>query len=298
MLEIVDFKVRSLDVDRNELSWAVSGNSDPLDYSVVVLRSESPEGPFDPITGAFEDRYLFVDARIPAGDRYRQLWYRLSMTEKATSVVAVTPSVCRQAEPDLIASYVRRDEMTRLTQVTGRLCWLFKVRTFGMRCVSCRNEVSGRKERSSCLDCFNTGYLRGYHNPIETWVQIDPAAKSQQLQAQQIDQQQFTSARTGFYPNISVGDLIVEAENIRWRIQSISQSERLRAVVKQELALRRLQDSDIEMRLPINLEGALRDIQPSPGRMFTNPVDINSAILERTPNVFANYTTYPRVTEE
>ncbi len=293
VLEITEFKVRSLDVDRNELSWAASGNADPLDYSITVLRSESPEGPFDAIAGPFEDRYLFVDSRIPPGDRFRQLWYRISSRHKATDTTTVTASQCRQAEPDLIASYIRRNEMTLLTEVTGRVCWLFKRRTFGMRCPSCWDSVRGSATRSNCKDCYTTTYLRGYHNPIEVWVQIDPVAKANQLQSQQLDQQQYTAARTSFYPNVSPGDLIVEAENIRWRVQSTTQSERLRAVVKQELSLRRLQDSDIEMKLPINITTALRDIQPSPARMFTNPVDLNSAILERTPNVFANYATRP-----
>jgi hypothetical protein len=140
--------------------------------------------------------------------------------------------------------------------------------------------------------------LRGYHNPIEIWMQIDPAAKSQQNNAQVIMQSVMTTARTSFYPVINPGDVLVEAENLRWRVQEVSTSERLRAPIKQELKIRAFEHSDMEFKLPINLEVALRDIQPSPTRLFENPADLNSAIANRTPNVFAAYETLPRIVEE
>lgn len=57
--------------------------------------------------------------------------------------------------------------------------------------------------------------------------------------------------------------------------------------------MRQIALTDIEYKLPINLTRALKDIQPSPARMFTNPTDLFDAIDERTPNIFANYPTYP-----
>jgi hypothetical protein len=298
MLPIERLRVRSLDVDSNEVTWGIAGSSmeDALDYTFQVFRSESPEGPFEPITQTFEDRYIFVDRRLPAGDKFRQIWYRLRVTKKGgqTPVFEDFGPVCRQAEPDLVANYIRRMELTLFTQATARLCWLFKRRTFGARCPSCWDPVSGKKARANCLTCYQTGFLRGYLNPIEVWIQIDPAAKAQQNQGQQAAQHTATTARTSFYPNIVPGDVIVEAENKRWRVDKVTQSERLRTPIKQELVLLQINDTDIEYKLPINLDEALRDIQPSPPRMFTNPTDIQSSIDERTPDVFANYRTYPR----
>lgn len=299
MLQIVDFKVRSLDVDSKEVSWAsTAGGDDALDYTFQVLRSESPEGPFDVITPAFEDRWLFVDRRIPTGDKHRKLWYRLRVTKKSTQAFVDTESASQQAEADLIAQTIRRNEMTLFTQVIGRACWLFKVRTFGSRCRSCWDPMLHKRTRESCLDCFDTSFLRGFHNPIETYIQIDPAAKTQQNNAQQITQTVVTTARMSFYPEVVPLDVIVEAENKRWRVMKVDTTERLRATVQQVLTLHQIDQSDIEYKLPINLEVALRDIQPSPVRMFENPTDLNSAIENRTPNVFAAYTTFPRIVEE
>lgn len=300
-LEVTRFVVRSLDVRRRELSWEITDTyADPRDFTLQVLRSESPEGPFDPVSPVFEDRYLFVDADIPIGDFDRALWYKLRVVHKATQTTTDTDVATLAPEADRVAQYIRRVQMTGLTQVFGRQVWLFKKRTFGMRCPSCYDRDTGQKTRSNCIACFDTGYLRGYLDPIEVWMQIDPTPKNHEVRDMQTAQINVATARMGFYPNVSPGDVIVEAENLRWRVMpGVQQSERLRAVVHQEMTLRQIQEADIEFRLPINLDKALRDIQPSPGRMFTMPTDLNSTIDERTPNVFAYYPeVYPTRLEE
>ena len=300
-LEVTRFVVRSLDVRRRELSWEITDTyADPRDFTLQVLRSESPSGPFDPVSPEFEDRYLFVDADIPVGDHSRILWYKLRIKAKATNTVTETAVAAVEPEADLAAQYIRRVQMTGLTQVFGRQVWLFKKRTFGMRCPSCFDRDTGQRTRSMCLSCFDTGFLRGYMDPIEVWMQIDPTPKNHEVRDMQTVQVNVATSRMGFYPNVSPGDVVVEAENKRWRVMpGVQQSERLRAVVHQELTLRQIQEGDIEYKLPINLDRALRDIQPSPGRMFTMPLDVNAAVDERIPNIFAYYPeTYPTRLEE
>ena len=156
MIEVTNLKVCSLDVDAREISWSVQGSyEDPRDYTFEVLRSESPEGPFEVITPSFEDRYLFVDRRILVGDKFRKLWYRLCVTKKATQEQRETVSAAQQPDPDLVTNYIRRCEMTLFTQVIGRAVWLFKKRTFGARCRSCWDPTMHQRVRESCLDCFH-----------------------------------------------------------------------------------------------------------------------------------------------
>jgi len=300
VLPIERLRVRSLDADENEITWELADGTleDALDYTFQILRSESPEGPFDAITQPFEERYIFVDRRLPAGDKFRQIWYRLQTKHKASGALKDYGPVCREAEPDLIANYTRRMEQTLLTQATGRLCWLFPRRSTGLRCLSCWDSISKRKTRANCLSCYDTGFLRGYNNPIEVWIQIDPAAKAVQNNSQQTSQTTMTTARMTFYPNVRPKDLIVESENKRWRVEKQTQSERLRTPIKQELVLFQLNDTDIEYRIPIKIEQALKDIQASPPRMFTNPTDLMDSIDEMSPDIFANYPTYPRDPEE
>lgn len=298
-IHIAKFRVRSLDVAQMEVTWETdSFQADVLDYTFQVLRSESAEGPFDPLTPEFEDRYIFVDRRIPNSLRYRQFWYKLRLKHKLSGDTVDVGPETQAAEPDLVAQTIRRLEQTAFTQVIGRLCWLFPRRTFGTRCTSCWDPTLSARKRANCLECYDTGFLRGFLNPIEVWVQIDPVAKALQLQQFQKDQQQLTTARMTFYPVVKPGDVLTEAENNRWRVVGVTTTERLRATIKQELSLRAIMPTDIEYRLPINITEPLKDIQPSPGRMFTNPHNFDNAIDEKTPNVFANYPTLPRITEE
>lgn len=293
-LPIRALKVRSLTAGRQEVTWEVEATDiDVWDYTLQVLRSESPEGPYEPVTGTFEDRYIFVDSRVPTGHKFRQLWYKLRTTHKATTIVTDVGPVTHEADPDLVAEFIRKSEQTLLTQVIGRKCWLFKRRTFGTRCHSCYDRIMGKRTRANCPDCYDTGFLRGYWDPIEVWVQIDPPQEAKQNHAQQIEQEVYSSGRLTFYPNVTHGDVIVEAENKRWRVVRVTESQRLRAPVKQELVLRQIQENDIEYSLPLNTDEALKDIQPSPPRMFTSPTDLQGAIERQTPNIFANYPTYP-----
>lgn len=293
-LVVRNLKVRSLEVDSKEITWELGDSlAEPLDYTFQVLRSESPSGPFEALTEPFEDHYIFIDRRIPAGDKYVILYYVLQVREKSTGKTTIVGPAAQQAEPDLIAQNIRRLEMTYFTQVVGRACWLFKRRVFGPRCRTCWDSTLQKRTVDRCRDCFGTGMLRGYHDPIEIWVQLDPAPKAQQNMQPQIAQFVQTSGRTSYYPNISPGDVLVEAENRRWRVQSVSTSERLRAPIKQELNLRLLEEKDIEYLLPIKLERALRDVQPSPVRMFDNATDQNSALEAQTSHAMDMFMTYP-----
>lgn len=294
-LHVENLKVRSLDVRRMEVSWdTTDAYADPRDFTMEVQRSESPEGPFDPVSPPFEDRFVFVDSSIPLAENSRQLWYRLKIVHKASQSTDFTEARTNDADPDLVAQYIRRTQMVGLTQAFGRQVWFFKRRTFGMRCPSCWSAQLGQRTRSRCESCYDTSFLRGYFDPIELWMQIDPSPKQKTATEYQVQNQITTTARTGFYPNISQNDVLVEAENKRWRVIGVTQTERLRATVHQELTLVSINTTDIEYRLPINIETALRDIQPSPVRMFSLASDLADADSDLTPDIFANFPTRPR----
>lgn len=292
-LIVKNLAVRSLDVDSKELTWELGdGTGDAIDFTIEVMRSESPEGPYDVISPPFEDRYIFVDRRMPIGAKYVLLHYKLKITNRLTNEVTEVGPATHTAEVSLVAQNIRRLQMTYFSQVVGRQCWLFKKRTFGPRCRNCWDNVLQKRTVDRCMDCFGTGVLRGYHNPIQVWMQIDPSTKMQQNNAHQIAEFVQTAGRMSYYPNVIPGDVVVEAENRRWRVQSVTTSEHLRVVIKQELVMRQIEEKDIEFRLPIRLEKALRDVHPSPVRMFENATDINSSIDNRTSDVFEGFMTY------
>jgi len=274
MLTVTKFVARSFDLDHIDLFWEISDFGDAQDvitaYNFFVLRSESPEGPFDQIAGPFQDQYSFRDFSVNLLHKWRKIFYKLKIVHIPTSSEEVIGAASLMAEPDLISLEIQRQEDVLFRQLIGRRCWLFPVRTFGPKC-GCFDVTMNRRTRSMCITCFDTGYLGGFLSPIETYIQIDPEPDSPSNTAIKGEQQpKNTSARLISYPPIKPKDIIVEPENKRWRVVTRSGTERLRSVVRQELSIHHIPKGDVEYKLPINLTD-LANQQFAEERNFTNP---------------------------
>lgn len=275
-ISVKHLKVRSLDRDFFEVSWEIEDTSeDVLDYTFQVLRSESPSGPFDVLAPPFSDRYLFIDNNIPTGNRWRMLHYVIRVTNISDGETKDFGPVSHEPEPDLIALELRRHVQLLMHEFAGRRCWVLPVRSFGSRC-ECWDKRLGKRTRSRCALCFDTGFFRGYLSPVEVWMQFDPSAKMDQLTNMGAQQQSNTTARVGYYPPLKPRDLIVEGENRRWKVVSVSQTEQGRAPVHQEIQLHEVPPRDIEFEVPLQLDEALKDIWFNPPRNYSNPQTLES----------------------
>ena len=93
----------------------------------------------------------------------------------------------------------------------------------------------------------------------------------------------------GYYPPLKPNDLLIEAENRRWRVTKVTMTEHSRAVVHQEFELHELPSSDIEFLIPLNLTAPLKDLSIAPAANFTNPTNLENFEQAAEPNVFALY---------
>lgn len=293
-LKVVNIKVRSFSLDYFEVTWEIEATTlDPNDFQFYVLRSESPEGPWDILAGPFEDKYRYVDNRVNPMHQQRQIYYRIRSVAKADPEnVVETDAAIQYPEPDLIAAEIQRAERIVWDEFAGRSCLLFPTRTFGQRCGICYDGpekgkgFTSQKRRSGCPTCYDTGFVRGYFDPILINVQIDPHTQNVQsnvpLQRQQAD----TRARMPDYPMLKPKDLIIEPENTRWRVVTVTPTERLRHVVRQELTLHEIDKSEVEYQIPVRL-GDLREFEPTPIRNFVNAQDVDSLSNPDVAKIFA-----------
>lgn len=271
MLVVSRIRVRSLDVDFHEVSWEIDATvEDVFGYTFEVLRSESPEGPFTELTVPFRDRYIFVDNTIQNGHKWRQWHYKIRVTNKETGETELYGPADPSPEPDLILMEIRRHMQLLFQEHAGRRAWVMPIRTFGQRC-ECWDSVLGKQVRSGCIHCYDTGFSRGYMAPIESYPQIDPSPKAQQTNNVGEFQQVDTTARMAHYPPLKPGDILVEAENRRWRVVQVGQTEKGRAVAHQEFTIHEVPKKDVEYAIPLDMGEALRDISVSPARNFSNP---------------------------
>lgn len=271
MLEVTNLQVTSLSLDYLDVSWEILPTyEDVWDYRFTVERSQSPQGPFDQVTEEFTDRYFYRDIGVPRWDLYAELFYRIKVRRLSDDETVYSDALARQAQPDLIAMEVRRLEHILFREHIGRRCFLYPRRTFGQRCPSCYDRVTGQQVKSNCPTCYDTTYVRGFLDPVEFRIQIDPTPKHIELMEIQKTQQENATARCVADFPIKPMDMIVEFENRRWRVQRASMTQRLRAPLHYELVLHHIPRRDIEWKLPIDLDD-LKTYQPSPEREFTNP---------------------------
>lgn len=297
MLTVVDVAVVSLDVDYVELSWRIKETTeDVLDYTFRVLRSESPGGPWDDLTGEFVDRYIVRDILPRPFHDARILHYLIRVTNKRTGASVDYGPYNKKSTDDLLGLELKRHLQILFREFAGTRCWILPVRTFGQRC-TCWDGILSKRVRSGCATCFDTGFVRGYLNPVEVWIQIDPGSSlSEQNQNTGPTHQMNTTARV---PDFGLGkprDILVEADNIRWRVVAVNYTEHNRAPVMLEYQLHRIPENDIEYRIPINTQEALRDLRSTPARNFSNPHNLESFNSEELPRIYSMYnSTYTKL---
>lgn len=293
MIKVFDLACNSLDVDYNEVSWKISDTTeDVLDYTFQVLRSESPGGPWEDLSVEFSDRYLFRDILPKPFHVARTLHYLLRVRHKVTQEVVDFGPVCKKPEDDLISLEVKRHMQILMREFAGTRCWILPVRTFGQRCPSCWDTTLQKRTRGSCATCFATGFIRGYLDPVEVWLQVDPGSSlSEQNQNTGPTHQLNTSARVVDFGLGKPRDLLIESDNRRWRINSLSYVEHNRCPIMLEYQLHAIPESDIEYTIQLNLDQALRDMRFSPSRNFTNPFNLSAFRNEEIPKIFALYNT-------
>lgn len=289
MLEVKDLRVCSLDLNFHEISWALQDtNEDVFDYTFQVLRSEAAMGPFAPISVTFEDRYVFIDNALQVAHRWRIYFYTIRVTHKTSGKSQDFGPVSKEPPADLYALEIRRHVQLLFQEHAGRRCWILPVRTFGQRC-ECWDPYKQKRTRSGCKLCFDTGFVRGYMHPIEIWGQIDPSPKTEQNTNVGSQQQVNTTARFGSFPPMKPRDVIIEAENLRWRVVSVTQTEKARARIHQELQIHRIPEKDVEFAIPLVLGTPLKDLAITPARNYTNPTSLATA-QQQLPDIFSLYT--------
>lgn len=269
MLVFTNVKVSSFDLDEFVVTWTVDlkpATEDINNYRFFVQRSNSEEGPFDELNTAapLTDTFTFTDKQINRLSKWRRFFYRIRAVD-----VSVIPNVEVISKPaDLAIQSLTEQkrhelEMARLDRIllsgvgvvpgfVGVKCLVFKRRSFGQRCPECWDDLKRKVTMSRCLTCFGTGFRFGYHTPIVTHICFDVSTDKPELTPIGETQPNVLRAWTSNYPVLTGGDLIIDQENARWRVQMETRTEHLRIIIRQTISLFQLQPGDVEYQVPFN----------------------------------------------
>ena len=262
MLTIVNPLVRSLSPKVNELSWKIENTTeDSWDYTFQVYRSEGQEGQWDELISTFTDRYYYIDNNIPKNRLARNLFYRIQVTRRSDSNQAWSPTFSREGPGNKYADAISRSIRQIFSKFAGQRVLVLPIKTFGFRC-GCWDSLSGKRLTGDCVACYNTGFVGGYMNAIETYAQIsaDPV-RIVPSQGQETEPKANNIVVVN-YPLIKPYDLIVQPDmNMRWRVASVAPTRLGAAVVNQNLAVSGLAYGDIEFAISID-ETILQSSRP------------------------------------
>lgn len=292
MLKIAELKIRSFDINYLDIYWEVEDSrEDPLSYAFVLERSDSEFGPFSVVTPELVNKYHVRDNTIRGKHSfYYKTYYRIRVINRNTRETYTYPEtgagVKLAAPPDLAALEMARLNNLRIKEFAGRKIWVFPKRRAGQRCEVCFDPVTSRKLKSACAACYDTTWSGGYYAPVETYgTIITPNETTLHAPFGEVETQD-SSILLGNYPEVFDGDIIVEAENIRWRVGAqISKVTKGRCLIRQQAPIHRIPNGDIEYSLPMNLSSdELRDMQASPERNFSNPQTLASTGLIKALN--------------
>ena len=292
MISISDVRVRSFELDFMDVYFDVSPTFEDLaDYQFVVQRADSQFGEYVNLTVPFRNRFHVRDNTVRGQySFYDKLYYRVKVTNTSTGDEAFFPElggVCLSAKPDLIALEMARMNNLRLKEFSGRVVYVFPKMRSGQRCSNCYDRVAQRKVRSQCGTCYDTTWVGGYTAPVQTYAMvIVPNETTTHSDFANIEVEN-SMIMLGNYPEVREGDLIVEAENVRWRVGStITKVQKQRALIRQQAQIHRIPKGDMEYRVPLNLsDDEVRDLIATPLRNYSNPQTLEGVDLATALNI-------------
>lgn len=289
MIGITKLAVRSYDLDHLDIFWEIPETTEEIEeYDFFVLRSiDGAAGPFKQLAGPFYNTFLFRDPEVHLLHRWRQYYYKIRVVHRATQAAREYGPEWLRAKPDRLALEFQRRENLLFQEFIGRAVFLFPALTFGQRCANCwdrgpLDNTIGRQTQQNCQSCFDTTWLGGFATPVLFFAQIDPSPKA--VQRTDLEEHQFvhTTGRTSAFPPLKPKDMIVEAENKRWLVNTSTPTQKLRSAVRQELKLYELAKDDIKFKVPIDFDLLA---QHSPKRAFTRPMSLQAENLEPVPDL-------------
>jgi hypothetical protein len=255
MLEVHNIRIRGFSLKHLDLYWEIVPTTEDAHlYSMQVLRSEAPEGPYAAVCPAFYDTFHYRDGSVDLRKPFRRWYYRIRVTDPDGESLDY-PSIggaALEARPSLEALEASRRVRRVLRHRAGRRLIFYPPRTFGQLC-SCVDPITQQKLDDDHLTCFGTGWVGGYHRPFFEYGAISHTDKFGASALERDVQAQTAWLFVGNFPFVQSDWVVIENENIRWRAGAVASVERYRYPVLQRVKLSRIAVGDIEYELPIEI---------------------------------------------
>ena len=241
------------------IQWTVEDPTNRL-ATFEVLRSGSPNGPFEGVSNELsDDTFFYLDKKVSQNGLTTRYWYIVKANPlhgglDAVVSDAVTAEYAEEPVRGRIARKARYDLDISLKRFNGVRLLVLKKKRHGQRCSNCYNEVTKESIISSCGECYGTTYTKGYYDPVEVWGKFDPSLINRTVDLSGESEVSVHGLTILDYPMVEIDDIIVEIRtNRRYLVKRKMSTEARRVLVHQDLQISELSRSAVEYTIPLVL---------------------------------------------
>jgi hypothetical protein len=240
------------------LKWEIENIPDGYTERVNVFRSESKDGPWEPLASDITGKEYYHDFNARMRNPEITIYYKLTGyvtdggTPPDTQDIKASDVAWFRQEPDAVAAEMIRRNNLVLQYYSGFKCMILIRKTWGPKCVACYDDVLGSGTSSKCKECFNTKFLGGFYDPILTYVAFMEAGQERrdlQVLTTAPDVRQFWTTNI---PELKKGDVLIDNQNQRWKIEVVKmKTSRMGTTVRQMFNAVKVPPDDVLTHLDV-----------------------------------------------
>ena len=259
MIRFSSFQILRLAPRCLSIKWEIENIPAGYTEYVTIYRSESPEGPWEPIAEELTDREYFHDWDALVRNPHVTVYYKMTGYVTDGEVPPDTEDIKDsdvehlRFKPEAKATEIARRMNLLLKQYIGIPVYFLIRKTWGPKCGYCYSKELDKPLTDNCPHCYNTQFYGGYYEPIAGYV----ANQNIDKESKDFEQIKLAPEETPFwtsnYPELKQGDVFVDSQGTRWRVQRFSlQTTRLRSKMRQVFTAVRIPPEDViyEIEVP------------------------------------------------
>ena len=248
------------------LKWQLEDIQPGHTEHLTFYRSESPDGPWEPIGDSITGREAFHDHDANIYHPNVTVYYKIKgYTEDAGgTTITIKDSKVEHLrfKPDRVALNIIRQQRLLLRKLNGTPGFFLIRKTWGAKCTACYNEKLDKVMTSDCGICYNTKYVGGYYEPVPGYCASSNKGKDQKG-GEDMD---FSTSRLALWttnsPELKKGDVWVDAIGKRWIVDKIdTQTTKLRTVMRQLFVADEIPADDRIYEIPVPLVYSLEKLR-------------------------------------
>ena len=258
MIRFKSFDVLLYVTNAYTLKWEIENIPSGYTERVNIFRSESEDGPWEPIAEDVTGKEYFHDWTARMRNPLITIYYKLTGYVTDGGAPPDTEDIkdsyvehFRQ-ERDAVAQEMIRRNNIELQFYSGFKCQVLIKKTWGPRCVACFDEALSANTSSKCEVCYNTKFMGGFYDPILTYVAfMEGNAQLRDLGVTTTapDIRAFWTTNT---PELKKGDVIVDNQNQRWKVDRVvMKTARMGARVRQQFTAVKVPPDDVLSKLDV-----------------------------------------------